>query len=273
MSSLDIATELGTIHIVDDGDADQPIAVLWPSLFTDHTMWERQVPTLRGAGWRTVAIDPPGHGRSFVPRRTFTMDACADAVLTILNALQIDQPVVLMGTSWGGFVAPRVALRAPERVRGMVLFNTSAERAPLPNRLKDLLLTKLLGVPVLDRLVDHMIASALLGPDSRKREPMLGQMLMQRFRSWDRAGVINTIRSVLVERTPVLDQLGGITAPTLVVSGAQDSILPTPLARRIADRLPHGRAVEVPRTAHLVPVEAPEQANRLVLDFLAALPA
>ena len=273
MSSLDIATAMGSIHVEDDGAAHEPVAFLWPSLFTDHTMWDRQVPALRAAGWRTVAIDPPGHGRSFEPQRTFTMDDCADAVLAILDALQVDRPVVLMGTSWGGFVAPRVALRAPERVRGMVLFNTSAERAPLPGRLNATLLTWLLGVPVLDRTVDGMIANALLGPDSRIRDPALAPGLMRRFRSWNRAGAINTVRSVLVKRTAVLDRLGAIEAPTLIVSGAQDRILPTPLAQRIVGRLPKGRTVEVPGAAHLVPLEAPDKANRLMLDFLAALPA
>jgi len=110
--------------------------MLWPSLFADHSKWRNQIVALREAGWRTLALDPPGHGQSPGPGRRFTMDECAQAALQVLDAKGVRAPVIVLGTSWGGFVAPRIALRAPSRVRGLVLFNTSAERGALPERLR-----------------------------------------------------------------------------------------------------------------------------------------
>jgi 3-oxoadipate enol-lactonase len=87
-----VPTILGDLYVDDQGNADEAVALLWPSLFTDHGMWRYQIPALRAAGWRTVALDPPGHGGSKGLDRDFTMDECADAALEVLDALNVRKP-------------------------------------------------------------------------------------------------------------------------------------------------------------------------------------
>ncbi len=263
-----VSTILGPIYVDDQGSAGEPVVLLWPSLFTDHHMWDRQVAALRAAGWRTLALDPPGHGQSPGPGRGFTMDECAEAALQLLDVAGVHTPVVLLGTSWGGIVAPRVALRAPDRVKGMVLFNTTAEPPSLPSRGSSTLLTALLAIGVLDGLVNRMLLSLQLSADTRRRQPQIGANLATRFRSWDRRAIIDTVRSVLVDRDGVLDALPDVTAPALIVSGEQDTILPSVFSRRIAEKMPNACHAEVPGAAHLVPLEAPDIANSLILDFV-----
>ena len=64
--------------------------------------------------------------------------------------------------------------------------------------------------------------------------------------------------------------LGGalVSVPALIVSGEHDTILPSVLTRRIAEKMPNARHVEVPGAAHLVPLEVPNAANSLILDFI-----
>jgi 3-oxoadipate enol-lactonase len=240
-----VPTILGDLYVDDQGNADEAVALLWPSLFTDHSMWRYQIPALRSAGWRTLALDPPGHGRSKGLERDFTMDECAEAAIQVLDALNVHSPVVVLGTSWGGMIAPRVALRAPDRVRGIVLFNTTAESATLYYRAQNTLLTKMLAISALDKLVDRMIVSLQLAPETRRLKPELGAELSRNFRSWNRRGVINSVRAVLVDRDSTLDALRNVKTPALVVSGKEDTIL--------------------------VPLEAPDAANTLILDFVAKL--
>jgi len=266
-----VDTILGSLHVDDQGEPGKPTALLWPSLFTDHRMWRHQIPPLREAGWRTLALDPPGHGRSPGPGRGFTMDECAQAAVQVLDATGVRAPVVV-GTSWGGFVAPRIAMLAPERLSGMALFNTSAERGTPFERIRATLLTKLLAIGPLDKMTARMIVSGLLTPETQRREPQLGAELAEQFLTWDRRRFIATVRSVLVDRDPVLDALPRLKVPALVVSGKEDHTLPSFHSQRMAQKLPNARHIEVSGAAHLVPLEAPDEANRLILDFLRDLP-
>jgi 3-oxoadipate enol-lactonase len=268
MTTVD--TILGPLYVDDQGQPGEPAALLWPSLFTDHRMWRHQIAPLRETGWRTLALDPPGHGRSPGPGRGFTMDQCAQAAIQILDATGVRAPAIVFGTSWGGFVAPRIAALAPERLSGMVLTNTSAERGTPLELNKARLLTKLLAVGALDKVTARMIVSGLLAPGTRRREPELGGDLAEQFLGWDRPRFVAAVRSVLVDREPVLDTLPGVKVPALIMSGKEDRTLPSFHGQRIAQKLPNARHVEVSGAAHLVPLEAPHQANPLILDFLRA---
>lgn len=267
-----VPTILGPLYVDDQGGADMPIALLWPSLFTDHTMWRHQIDALHENGWRTLALDPPGHGGSPGSGRGFTMDECAEAALQVLDAADVRTPVVVLGDSWGGFVAPRVALRAPHRVRGIVLFNTSAERGTPLERMRATLLTNLLAIRALDKIVMRMITGLMLAPETQRRRPELGAELIDHLRAWNRHSLITSVRSVLVDRDAVLDALPKVSAPALIVSGREDKLFPSIHSRRIAETLPHARRVEVPGAAHLVPLEVPEAANALILEFVGQLP-
>lgn len=196
------------------------------------------------------------------------MDECAEAAIQVLEAAGVLTPAVLFGTSWGGIVAPRVALRIPDRVQAMVLFNTTAERPTLYSRMSSRLLTVLLSIPIFDRIVDRLLLSLQLTPETRLRQPEIGATIATRFRSWDRAAVIKTVRSVLVDRDGILNELTRVNVPALIVSGKQDTILASVFSHRMVERMPNARQVEVAGAAHLVPLEAPDAANALILDFL-----
>ena len=270
MANVD--TILGSLYVDDQGRPDEPTALLWPSLFTDHRMWRHQIAPLRAAGWRTLALDPPGQGRSPGPGRGFTMDECAQAAVQVLDATGVRAPAVLLGTSWGGFVAPRIAMLAPKRLSAMALTNTSAERGTPFERTKAMLLTKLLAAGALDKVTARMIVSGLLAPETQRREPELADDLAEQFLAWDRRRFITTVRSVLVDRDPVLDELPELKVPALILSGREDRTLPSFHSQRMAQKLPDARHVEVSGAAHLVPLEAPHEANELILDFLRDLP-
>lgn len=267
-----VKTILGLLFVDDQGKQDQPVALLWPSLFTDHRMWRHQIGALQDDGWRTLALDPPGHGQSSGPGRGFTMDECAQAAIEVLDATGIHTPVAYLGTSWGGFVAPRIALRAPKRVSGMVLFNTSAERGTSFERTRATVLTKLMAIGALDKVTVRMIVSGLLAPETQRQHPEIGADLAQQLLAWDRRGLITSVRSVLVDRDPVLDALADVNVPALVVSGKEDHTLPSIHSQRIAEHLPGTRHVEVSGAAHLVPLEKPQEANSIILNFVRQLP-
>ena len=165
-------------------------------------------------------------------------------------------------------VAPRMALLAPNRIRGMVLFNTTATSPAAFEWVRGSLLVKLLAVRALDSFVDDMVVSLQLARETRRRNPEIAASLSKRYRSWDRRRLINTVRCVLVARDSSLVSLRGVKAPTLLVTGKEDPILPAPHSLRMMEKLPNARHVDVAGVAHLVPVEAPEESNKLIIGFV-----
>jgi 3-oxoadipate enol-lactonase len=114
------------------------------------------------------------------------MKESAQAAVQVSDTTDVRALVVVAGTFWGGFVAPRIALLVPKRVSGLVLFNTSAEPGTPVERIKATLLTKLLAVRALDKVTGRMIVSGLLAPETQRRQPELGADLAEQFLTWDR---------------------------------------------------------------------------------------
>ncbi len=199
------------------------------------------------------------------------MDECALAAIQVLDRAGVQTPIVLIGISWGGIVAPRIALKAPDRVRGMVLFNTTADPPNFSAWASSTMLTWMLALSAIDPFVDNMLLSIQLSAATRRDKPEIGENIVAPFRSWKRRALIKTVRSVLVDRDGVLEALSQVEAPTLVVSGAEDTILPSAMSRRIAAILPEAQHVEVPGAAHLVPLERPEVATALIFNFIEKL--
>ncbi|MGV9818645.1 alpha/beta fold hydrolase [Nocardia xishanensis] len=267
---LEVATALGGLHVHDAGPSDGPTALLWPSLFTDgQTGWGAQTALLHRLGWRTLLVDPYGTGESDSPARLFTMEECADAAVRALDAFRVDHAVFL-GLSWGGFVALRVALTAPERVIALVLSNSSARRMSPLERQRDRLLSLLVRIGIPSRLGKSVVAQ-LLGEYTRRHDPEFATQLAHSIDRLDNVGLSRAMRSVLAERTSVVDALARITAPTLVIDGAEDRAFTRTHSAELAKRIPGAQLEILPRTGHLAPRESALAVSALIEQFLKGL--
>lgn len=267
--TLTVPTTLGPLHVQDAGPADGPVALLWPSLFSDgDTSWGAQLDGLHALGWRTLLVDPPGTGGSAPAARRFTMEECGEAAL--LDDAAVDR-AVFFGLSWGGFVALRVALAAPRRVTALVLSNTSARGVGLRERLRVRMLSLLIRVGVPGGL-GRLVVAGMLSDHSRRHDTGFAPKLAATANSLDSAGLARAARSVLGDRTDVVDALHRITVPTLVIVGAEDKALPrAPHSDDLAERIVGARLEVLPRVAHLAPCEEPTKVANLIKEFLAPL--
>ncbi|MGW6426708.1 alpha/beta fold hydrolase [Nocardia sp. NPDC055053] len=269
--TLVVATALGDLHVHDSGSMDRPSALLWPSLFTDgRTSWSAQLPGLGALNRRTLLVDPWGTGASAPATRRFTMEECAEAAFRVLDAAGVHRAVVL-GLSWGGFVALRMALADPERVTGLVLSNTSARRMPLAGRARDRALALLLraGVP---SGPGAMVAAGMLGKTTRRTRPELAGELGAMVDRLDRGGLARAMRSVLADRSDITGSLDEIRCPTLILDGTEDRQFDRSHARELAERIPGAQLEILARAGHLGPREAPDEVMTHIEKFLTTLP-
>ncbi|MFA6231537.1 MAG: alpha/beta hydrolase [Rhodanobacter sp.] len=267
-----IPTHLGNLAVYDTGMPDRPVAssqvlVFWHSILADHRIYDAQVAVLREYH-RLILIDGPGHGASGAPSGTFSMAQCAQAQKQVLDALEIKQPVVCIGTSWGGLVAGEFALRFPHRTRAIVMFNSPVFKSSAQWR--DGFVAW--GARWLSgtNLYVKGVAEAYFLPATRKREAAFMTQFSQHIHRVGGKALAQVVRSVLLERDDLAARLKDIAAPTLFVAGTHDPFCPVDDQRRAAGQLRHGRFVEL-TAAHISVVDAPEASTRTIDSFLAEL--
>lgn len=266
-----VTTVVGRLAVHDTGAAGPAgeVIVLWPSILADHRIYRKPIEAWRGRH-RLVVIDGPGHGRSGPAPGLFTMAQCGQALGQVLDALGITQPVIVVGTSWGGLVAGEFALAQPQRTRAVVMLNTPVHLPPGGPGLADRFVAWGARWIHHSTLYRNGVARAFFLPATLERPGPELEDFHRHLREADGAALALSVRSVLLEREPLAPRLKGIAAPTLFATGRHDAMYPLEGLRQAAAELPRGR-FEVLETAHISVVDAPASTTALLDAFLASL--
>lgn len=224
-----------------------PPVVLVHGLGISADYWFRNGSPLAAAGYRVLAPDLPGFGRTRGPDGGLGVPAQAEAVRAWAEALGLG-PAVYVGHSLSCQAALELAAREPGRVRGLVLAGPTG--APGPRLLRQ----------VVGLLRDAYREPWTLVPFVAQAYLHAG--LGRVWRTW-RQGT----------RHDPLPLLPRVRAPVLVVVGTRDPVVPEGYARALAEGLPRGRLVWVEGGAHAVHFDRAEAFNGAVLEFLDALPS
>lgn len=245
-----IPTRVGAIAIADEG-AGTPV-VLWPSLFSDHRLYALLVPLL-GDRWRTIRVDGPGFGQSDAPRGEVQAEVYADVLLEILDALGLGRAFIA-GCSWGGQIAAHVGVKAPARVRGVLLMNTPLGPS-LGGHALEVLGTRWFGATA---FWGNGVARSMFSPASQRAHPERVRAFASAFLGFDPAAAAVTARSVLTRFPGLGDVLPRLAVPTTILLGAEDRLYPVERMRPFAALVPQAHLEVVPSCGHLAPLEAPE---------------
>ena len=231
--------------------------------------WWRTVPVL-ARRLRVITFDHRGVGRSRAFSAVYTTEAMADDAVSVLDAAGIERAHVY-GISLGGMVAQQLALRHPERVRSLVLGATSpgGPRSVRPDdEVVDFVRRRLRM-----RSDDAARASVAFnyGPRCRREHPeRIEEDIAQRLQSpfSDRAYREQLFAAGLHN---CYGRLPRIAAPTLVVHGRHDRMVPVGNGELLAERIPGARLRILDDSGHLYPTEEP-QVDDDIAAFLAGQP-
>jgi pimeloyl-ACP methyl ester carboxylesterase len=257
-----------TLHVEDTGGPGETI------LFSHGLLWNTalfapQMAALRGR-YRCVAYDHRGQGRSADDRRkVIDMDLLTDDAVALIDALDLGR-VHFCGLSMGGFVGMRLAARHPQRVRSLMLLDTSAEPEPAENAPKYKRMNvaaRWLGPRVvMPQVMPILFGRTALTDPSRAAE----RRQWQDHLNGNRRSIWRAVNGVLY-RDPVVSELPGIAAPTLVMVGDEDVATVPAKAQRIAAGIPDSRLVVIPNAGHSSTVENPAAVNAAIDRFLAEI--
>lgn len=249
----------------DDTGGEHPPVVLAHGFLMDRTMFAPQVDALRDH-YRVVTWDERGFGETDYDGQPFTYWDSATDCLGLMDHLGIDRAVV-GGMSQGGFISLRVALIAPERVRGLVLLDTQAgtedpEVVPLYQGMID----QWVAEGPSDDLA-NTTAGILLG------EPSLAEHWIRIWKERDQASLAQP-GTTLLTRDAIWDRLGEIQHPALVLHGTADAAIAVDKGQRLAAALSGcGEIVLVEGGTHTANLTHPAETNAAIVAFLERLPA
>ncbi len=267
---LDTATEGDTgpmsvdLHYVESGPADAPPLLLGGSLGTTTEMWEPQVEAL-SAAFRVIRFDHRGHGRSPVPAGPSTMADLAGDVVALLDRLGIGR-AHYAGLSLGGMVGQWLAVHHAERLDRLALLATSPYAGPAGPWHERAALVRARGTgAVADTVVGRWFT-----PDFAREHPGDVALLRDLVAATDPEGYAGCCEAVA--GYDVRGDLPGVTAPTLVVAGAEDPSTPADRHADVIARLVPGAGyTTLPATAHLVSWQRPDEVNALIEEHLRCL--
>lgn len=235
----------------------------------DSRLWEPQLGALP-PGWRGIAPDLRGFGRSELGNAALSMEQHARDVLALLDRLEIGAAVI-GGLSMGGYCAFALHRLDPGRVRGLVLCDTRAE----PDSDEARRQRAAQAAAVRERGVDDVVRAMLgrlLTPTTIAARPALAHALEEMMRGTPPATFVAALQG-LAARPDARPQLPGIRVPTLVMGGEQDEITPADVLRSLAASIPRARLRLLPAAGHVSNLEAEAGFNSALCEFLAELRA
>jgi 3-oxoadipate enol-lactonase len=253
-------TAVEVAHTV-TGPDDAPVVVLSNSLGASRGMWDPQVPAL-AERHRVVTYDTRGHGTSPAPAGPYTLDDLVDDVLALLDRLGVARASVA-GLSLGGMTALRLAAREPQRVHRLAVLCSSAKTEP-QGFLDRAAAARADGTASFAPAV----VSRWLTPAYAAAHPELVARLEAMVAGSDDEGYAACAE--VVGAVDLRADLRRVTAPTLVVSGAEDPALPPAHQRLIAEGIAGAELLSVSPGAHLANLEQPQQVTAALLAHLDA---
>jgi 2-hydroxy-6-oxo-octa-2,4-dienoate hydrolase len=259
---LEVAGE--RIHVVQRGSG--PPVLLIHGFPSNAIAFAALMPLLDDR-FALTAVDMVGFGQSTrAIRRPLDGDSYADRLVDLLDALELERPHVV-GLSWGGSVAQRLAARHPQRVERLVLL--AAVSAARVLRLSDANLIGLalaIRFPALGRAaVRRFVARSSGDADVASEALVRGYVDPLRV-----PGTLGVLRRFVRDTaaTPPID-LAAIGAPTLVVVPQADRIVPPAAGAEIAAGISGARHVGLPGVGHALQFQARDEVAALIREFLA----
>ena len=230
----------------------------------DH--WYAQVPDLSGH-YRVITFDNRGIARSTDPGGPFTIPDMAEDTIRLMNALRIEQAHVL-GLSLGGMIAQEMAIRHPERIKGLILVVTLCG-GPHQVVAEDAVREKLLRM-VFEGSADARIKAieVFFAPRTINERLQIVQAYAEVSMKHPAGLEILQRQYEAVARHDTYDRLDRIKAQTLVLTGEEDMLIPPGNSEILAERIPGAELRVIPGGGHQIMIEQPQACNRAIVAFL-----
>lgn len=239
--------------------------VLLGGLTSDHQVW-KSIVRLLSPNFRLLILDNRGAGQTRAPDMPYTIEMMAQDTLALMDALHISRAHVV-GHSMGSAIAQQMTLIAPEKINKLVLTSTRAK----PNAVANMILSmreKLQALNVGDDILAEYTMPFLFHESFLKdiaNTKRFIQWTLQNKHLQTAMGYHNQLHAVAAHN--IFDELHRIQAPTLLIAGRDDILMPMQHSAWIAERIPNSRLHIMDGVAHMPHVEKSREFAQVVKAF------
>jgi pimeloyl-ACP methyl ester carboxylesterase len=228
--------------------------------------WFLQVPEL-SKHFQLIIFDNRGTGRSDKPDEPYSIAGMAADALGLLQELGLDQAHIL-GASMGGYIAQEIAVEHPERVKRLVLLCTHYGGPEYLQLTKGLWqeITDVAGLSP-EEIYRKGIKYSTTPAFFAEQGEMVEKLVRMRLEHPQPAHAFQR-QFAAAAGFQAQDRISRIKAPTLVVAGREDRVVPLQLVEKLAGAIPHAKLQVIDDAAHLLFVEQSGKVNRAIVDFL-----
>ena len=224
--------------------------------------WQKQIDALRSS-YRVIAPDLRGFGESKDGTGPFTMAQFAEDLHALTQQLATG-PVVVIGHSMGGYVTFAFLRQFPQLVRGLVLVGTKAGNDTPEGAAARRATAEKVRAQGVQVVVEAMLPKMLAADNG---DAAMAKAVRAMMEPSSREGVIGALLG-MAERPDATGELGGISVPTLVITGADDILIPAAESDKLAKGIAGSELQVTPHAGHLVSFEQAEEFNRVLKAWL-----
>ncbi|HEY59288.1 MAG TPA: alpha/beta hydrolase [Anaerolineae bacterium] len=224
----------------------------------DHTIWLPLVPFLEDRA-QLILPDLRGHGKSPAPDGVYTMQEMAGDVVALMDKLCVEK-AVLGGHSMGGYVALAFARAYPERFMGLALIASHA--------FADSEEKKMARMQAIEVVKEQGVATALAGISQKlTQNDGVQEKVRALIACASTQGVIGTLQGMAARRDS-LDVLSSLDVPAVIITGAQDVLIPLKRAKEMEQKMKRPWLATVQGVGHMLMMEQPEQLAKVLSHLL-----
>jgi 3-oxoadipate enol-lactonase len=244
-----------------DGPAGAPWIVFSNSLATSTAMWDEQAAALQDS-YRVLRYDQRGHGGTDAPSGRYAFDTLLADAIALLDALNI-RNAHFAGLSMGGATALGLAERHPGRIDRVIVCDSPCQSTPQSAQQWEerIAIAEEKGI---EALVEPTVSRWFAAETVAKNPPHLDKVRAM-FRATPVNGFIGCAAALADH--DYASAAGSVKQPVLFLVGEKDA--PAPAMRKLHEKLPGSRYVELPGAGHISNMDRPAEFNRAVADFLA----
>jgi len=258
----------GVTHYQLAGPKDAPTVVLVHGFSVPYFIWDPVFNALTAAGFRVLRYDLYGRGLSDRPDARYDPDLFDQQLVQLLGALNISEPIDILGLSMGGPITTNFAARHPASVRRVVLFDPAyGKGSPPPWQLS----TPLVGDFIMDVQIAPAMADSQRGDfvhPERYPDYFAKYTTQMRYKGFRRA-ILATRRNFFpVDNTGAFAQLGKSGKPVLLIWGRADQTVPFSLSDDVRKTVSQAEFHPVDDAGHVPFYERPEIVNPILIEFL-----